>query len=69
MPKPRDIDVRMVKDKQDFFVVVDGVRIARRGYPNTPQVGTWVSLEPGWEVTDGEGLKTIAVKYKVASIH
>ena len=25
---------------KDMFVVVDGVRIARRGYPGTPQAGT-----------------------------
>jgi hypothetical protein len=66
MPKPKDIDVRVVKDKQDFFVLVDGVRIAMRGHTDTPQARTWVSLEPGWEVI---GSKTIAIKYKEASIH
>jgi len=45
-----------VKDRKDLFVVVDGVGVAQRGYPGTPQEGTWVSLEPGWEVIDGENL-------------
>jgi len=26
------------------------VRIAKRGQPNTPEAGTWVSLEPGFRV-------------------
>ena len=26
--------------------------IAKRGQPNTPQAGTWVSLEPGYRVLD-----------------
>src|SRR5262245_1853702 len=32
----------------DIFIVVNGVRIAKRGHPGTPQAKTWVSLEPGW---------------------
>jgi hypothetical protein len=47
----------------DMFVVVDGVRIARRGYPGTPQAGSWVSLEPGWEVVDDACRNTIGVKH------
>ena len=37
-------------DGKDAFVVCDGVRIAKRGQPNTPEAGTWVSLEPGFRV-------------------
>jgi hypothetical protein len=40
----------MESDGADVFVVFDGVRIAKRGDPNTPQAGTWVSLEPGYRV-------------------
>jgi hypothetical protein len=39
---------------RDIFVVVDGVRIARRGRPGTPEAGTWVSLESGWTVTSND---------------
>jgi hypothetical protein len=35
------------------MALFDGVRIAKRGEPGTPQAGTWVSLEPGYEVTGG----------------
>jgi hypothetical protein len=41
-----------VSDGHDIFVVVDGVRIAKRGRPGTPQAKTWISLEPGWRVLD-----------------
>jgi hypothetical protein len=39
-------------DGIDVFVVYNGVRIAKRGQPNSPQAGTWVSLEPGFRVCD-----------------
>jgi len=45
------------------------VKIARRGYPGTPQAGTWVSLEPGWEVVGPEGLERIGISYKGAKVH
>ena len=32
-------------DGKDAFVVYNGVRIAKRGQPNSPEAGTWVSLE------------------------
>jgi hypothetical protein len=39
-------------DGIDVFVVYNGVRIAKRGQPNSPQAGAWVSLEPGFRVLD-----------------
>jgi hypothetical protein len=38
-----------------IYVVIDGLRVAKRGDPETPQAGQWVSLEPGWVVQDGKG--------------
>ena len=40
-------------DATGVFVVFEGVRIAKRGEPGTPKAGTWVSLEPCYEVVDG----------------
>jgi hypothetical protein len=37
-------------DELDMYVVYDGKRIAKRGYPETPQARTWISLEPGYVV-------------------
>ena len=42
----------MIKGQWEMFVVQNGVRIAHRGYPNTPQAGKWVTMEPGWIVTE-----------------
>ena len=46
--------VKIEKTNKDVFVAVDGVRVARRGYPGSPQARTWVSVEPGWEVLDSD---------------
>ena len=37
-------------DGIDLFVVYNGVRIAKRSDPNTPQAGIWVALKPGYRV-------------------
>jgi len=62
-------DIKVVGEGKDLFVEVDGVRIARRGYLNCPQAGTWVSLEPGWEVFDGKDFGSITVKHTKAQVH
>jgi hypothetical protein len=58
-------------DGKDAFVVYNSVRIAKRGQPNSPEAGTWVSLEPGFRVSykgypaelvierDGKIIKTV----------
>jgi hypothetical protein len=38
-----------------IYIELDGVRIAKRGHPDSPQARTWVSLEPGFKVYDGLG--------------
>ncbi len=45
-------NVTMVNDGDDIFIEVNGAKIAKRGKPGTPQAGTWISLEPGWTVSD-----------------
>jgi hypothetical protein len=37
--------------RDELYFEVNGKRVAKRGYPGTPQAGTWVSIEPGFEVT------------------
>jgi hypothetical protein len=49
-------------DGADLFVVFDGVRIAKRGHPNTPQARTWVALEPGFKVYSNHDHSTITVE-------
>ena len=45
-------DASIESDGIDVFVVYNGTRIAKRADSNTPQAGTWVSLEPGYQVSD-----------------
>jgi hypothetical protein len=49
-------------DGADVFVTFNGVRIAKRGKPETPQARMWVSVEPGYTVLDG-GPSRLVVKY------
>jgi hypothetical protein len=56
-------------DGTDIFVSVDGVNIAKRGSPNTPQAKTWVSLEPGWSVVDVDFPNGIEVSYQGVRVH
>lgn len=51
----RDDDAYGVSFEQhdgQAVVQVNGHPIARRGEPSGPHAGTWVSILPGWEVTD-----------------
>jgi hypothetical protein len=51
-----------------LVVIVDGIKIAKRGHPGTPQACTWISLEPGWHVLDaGEG--AIMIEHSDVPVH
>jgi len=50
-------------DGRDLYVEMDGIRIAKRGHPNTPQDRTWVALEPGYSVFDSPGKNELIVEY------
>jgi hypothetical protein len=54
----------IVFDGEDCFIIRDGVKIAKRGHPGTPQAGTWISLEPGWRVLDGPDPDSIVIEYE-----
>jgi hypothetical protein len=56
-------------DGEDIFVLVDGVKIAKRGRPDTEQAMTWIVLEPGWIVRDVQSGEAIEVRYEGARIH
>lgn len=43
---------RVVYEGQEAFVIVNDVKVAKRGSPGAI---TWVSLEPGWTVRDVQG--------------
>jgi hypothetical protein len=56
-------------DGENLFVLIDGVKIAKRRAPGTAQVMTWIMLEPGWIVRDVERGNAIEVRYEGAMIH
>jgi hypothetical protein len=66
--KQRDV-CAMECTGDDLFIVFNGVRIAKRGYPDTPQAKTWVPLEPGWRVFDGASGDSIAVEHGGVRVH
>ena len=53
----------------DIYVVYGGVRIAKRGMPDTPQAKTWISLEPGYEVYNTPDLSEIVVGRTEPGVH
>jgi hypothetical protein len=54
---------------KDMYFVYDGVRIAQRGKPGTPQAKTWIPIEPGYEVYDNEDFSEIVVVIKKTDVH
>src|SRR5262245_13139146 len=59
--------VEIVSDGNDLFVLVDGVKIAKREPPGTAKARTWVSLEPGWRVLDQGG--ALVVEHNGVRVH
>jgi hypothetical protein len=48
--KTTELLVLLKADGPDLVLIYDGVKIAKRGQPGSPQAGQWVSLEPGYTV-------------------
>ena len=55
-------EMKIESDREDMFVIYDGMKIAKRGHKGTPHAKTWISLEPGFTVRDGDGF--IEVEYQ-----
>jgi hypothetical protein len=55
---------RVAYEGDEAFVIVDDVKVAKRGKPGTPGANTWVSLEPGWTVSEIKGTYgTVELRY------
>ena len=57
------VERKKVGVPRDRFLMVDGLKVARRGYHDTPEAGTWIVIEPGWEFKDVIGGEEIWVRY------
>jgi hypothetical protein len=64
-----ELTCEIQNDGQDVFVIVNGVRIAKRSNHAVAMHGHWIMLEPGWNVRDIRQGKAIEVRYEGASIH
>jgi len=47
----------------------DGVLIAKRGKPGTPQAKTWISLEPGYVVYSDDAGELVVEESLIKKIH
>ena len=56
-------------DNDDVFILIDGMKIAKRGLPDTAHAMTWIMLEPGWIVRDVDHGNAIEVWFEGATIH
>jgi hypothetical protein len=57
------------QDGGDIFVIVDGVKIAKRTALAAAYTGIWIMLEPGWIVRDAERGTGVEVRFEGARIH
>jgi hypothetical protein len=52
----------------EIYLVIEGVRLAKRGHSGTPQAGCWIVLEPALQVPDGTACKPIVSHHASASV-
>jgi hypothetical protein len=52
--------VKMTKIRDDIFVFLDDMKIAKRGKDGTPQADSWVVLKPGFGVVDSADLTKLS---------
>jgi hypothetical protein len=62
-------EIDLERDGNDLFVVYYGRRIAKRGRPGTRQAKRWISLQPGFSVTDTEDPNELIIEFSGASIN
>jgi hypothetical protein len=62
-------EVEVMWDGGDMFVLLDGLRIAKRGKPGTASAAQWISIEPGYLVIDSADGSEIYIRIRVDAIH
>lgn len=56
-------ELAMLPDGENLYLLLDGVKIAKRGLPGTQQARTWVPFDPAFTVIDLDGGAAIEVLY------
>jgi hypothetical protein len=64
----RPLKISVEQRGDNWCVLAEGSLVARRGRSGTPQAGTWIAVEPGWQVSDMDDGKSIEVIYHTAQI-
>jgi hypothetical protein len=54
--------VTLTKIGDDIFVLLDDMKIAKRGKVGTPQADSWVVLEPAFIVVDSADLTKLVIE-------
>jgi hypothetical protein len=65
--KAPTLTIQASDNRDELFVVVDGVKIAMWGKSGSAHAGMWVPIEPGWSVVQIGN--QIHVTYNTAPIH
>jgi hypothetical protein len=55
--------VAITKFGDDIFVILDAMKIAKRGKDGTPQADSWVVLEPGFSAVDSANLTKLVIEF------
>jgi hypothetical protein len=55
--------VEITKIGDDVFVLLDDIKIAKRGKDGTSQADSWVVLEPGFSVVDSADLTKLVIEF------
>ncbi len=53
----------------DVFILVGGVKIAKRALRGTAGTAAWIMLQAGWRVRDVNGGTAIEVSYEPTRMH
>ena len=67
MTKKPPVEIKEIGD--EVFVLVDGVKIAMRGTPDSVHASSWIAIEPGWTVLEFDDGDTLQISYNGVTIH
>jgi hypothetical protein len=62
-------EAEIMCDGRDLFVLLDGVKIAKRGEPGSALAAQWISIEPGYRVLDGADGSEIVIQHHGVALH
>jgi hypothetical protein len=55
------METKLVSDGKNMYVYCDGLRVAKRGKPNTPHAKKWITLVAGYTVRESKDYRWLTV--------